>query len=306
MAHQLQLACDGENLTTLSPRPQGPWNLPTYSPTSLNQHANCPEAFLHERVLKTRAADDQGSEALAKGSAAHALLQRCVSLDPAGRARFVGNLGSEVSRALAAQGLADTDPGNAAAVTEVMTCVTNGINVLQNEFADALLLIGEQFLDLRWNKPPAPFRLTAKIDLLAIFPDGSIESLDWKTGAPRGLDQLQNVICRLVTEANASRIFKAQLPSERPTAIRTSVCHLSTGKLTTQQFDNPQLAAEFADIRARIIRIEQAKVKPESGSQEWMPQPGPLCGWCKYAHACSYHSSMETAMPWLDDLAFTS
>ncbi|MEZ4562143.1 MAG: PD-(D/E)XK nuclease family protein [Thermomicrobiales bacterium] len=298
---ELQFIANGNGRQATPPRPKSPWGLPNYSPTSLNQHANCPEAFLHERVLKTPFAEDQGSVALAKGSAVHALLQRYVCMDLARSTQFEERLESEASRALAAQGLPSANPGHLAAVDEVMTCTANGIDVLRNEYAGASLLIGEQFLSLNWTQGPAPFRLTAKIDLRACFPDGSVESLDWKTGKPRGLDQIQNIICRLVTEANASQIFKRYLPTGAPPAIRTTVCHLSTRKLTVQQFDHAQLEAEFADIRARIAHIEKAKATPVPGSHEWMPQPGPLCGWCKYAQACSYHASMGAAMPWLDD-----
>lgn len=298
---ELQLLANGNGRQATPPRTGGPWGLPNYSPTSLNQHANCPEAFLHERVLKTPPAEDQGSDALAKGSAVHTLLQRYIGMDPARRTQFEERLESEASRALAAQGIPSTNLGHLAAVDEVVTCTANGIDVLQNEFAGASLLVGEQFLSLNWAKGPAPFRLTAKIDLLAVFPDGSVESLDWKTGNPRKLDQLQNIICRLVTEANASQIFKVYLPAGAPSAIRTTVCHLGARQLAVQQFDHAQLVAEFADIRTRIVGIEQAKATPVPGSHEWMPQPGPLCGWCKYAHACSYHASMGAAMPWLDD-----
>ncbi len=299
----LHLVPNSHGRLTLPSRPRGPWRLPTYSPTALNQHANCPEAFLHERVLKTTPAEDQSREALAKGSAVHALLERYVGLDPTARTRFAASLAGEAARVLAAQGMPATSPGHAAAVAEVVACAANGIDVLQTKFAGALVLVGEQFLDLRWDRPPAPFRLTAKVDLLAVFPDGSVESLDWKTGAARGLDQLQNVICRLVTEANASQIFAAHLPSGRPTAIRTTVCHLGTRTMSVQEFDHPQLVAEFSDIRARIVGIEQAKANPTPGSMEWRPQPGPLCGWCKYAHACSYYAapSADGVMAWLDD-----
>ena len=182
------------------------WRLPTYSPTSLNQHAACPEAFLHERVLKTPPANDEDSDALLKGSATHALLDRYLGFDATARTRFTANLDAETARALTAQGMVDASVGHDA-VAEMVAWVTTGIDVLKTEFADARILIGEQFLDLHRPADPVPFRLTAKIDLLALFPDGSVESLDWKTGARQSLDQLQNVICRLVTEANVGRLL---------------------------------------------------------------------------------------------------
>ena len=206
--------------------------LPTYSPTAFKQHATCPEAFLHERVLKTLPAADRISEALMKGSATHALLDRYVGLDPTARPQFALNLNIEAARALTAQGMLDARDKHPVAVAEVVTWVTTGIDVLETEFADAQILLGEQFLDLRRPADPVPFRLTAKIDLLALFPDGRVESLDWKTGARSSLDQLQNVICRLVTEANVAALLGAHLPGGQPTSIRTTVCHLGTRTLT--------------------------------------------------------------------------
>jgi hypothetical protein len=127
--------------------------------------------------------------------------------------------------------------------------------------------------------------------------------VDWKTGATRDLDQVQNVICRLVTQANAPQIFAAHLPNVQLTTFRTTVCHLGTRSLAIQEFDQPQLIAEFADIRTRILRIEQAKATPTPGTLAWRPQPGPLCSWCKYAHACSSFaaSPADELMAWLDE-----
>lgn len=297
----LHLISNGNGSQVVTAPRRDPWALPSYSPTSLNQHAHCPEAFLHERVLKTPPAAEQSSEALAKGAAVHALLQRYVGMDGAQRTLLSSHLEAEAARALVAQGINSTSVGYPAALADVVACAATGFDVLQKEFAGAALLMGEQFLSLNWDKGAAPFRLTAKIDLLAVFLDGSVESLDWKTGAPRGLDQLQNVICRLVTEANVSQLCRTHLPAGSPAAIRTTVCHLGTRKLTTQEFDRTQLVAEFAEIRTRIERIEQAKRTPAPGALEWAPQPGPLCNWCKYAHACSYHASMGVAMPWLEN-----
>jgi hypothetical protein len=300
---QLRLSSNGNNSPTQPPHPQPLWSLPTYSPTALNQHANCPEAFLHERVLKTPAAPDPGGAALAKGSAAHALLDRYVGLDPAARARFTADLAAEAARTLAATLPAPVDRATQKqAVAEVVAWVAYGAGIVDTEFAAAKALVGEQFLDLAWHRDPAPFRLTAKIDLLAVHGNGVVESLDWKTGAPRGPDHLQNVICRLVTEANASRLFGRHLPNAVPTEIRTSVCHLGTRTMSVQVFDRAQLVAEFAAIRERIARIERAKIVPTPGSPEWRTQPGWLCRYCKYAHACSHQTPHADggAMAWLD------
>lgn len=287
-----------------SPSPRHPWELPTYSPTSLNQYGQCPEAFLHERVLKTPAAENQASVALGKGSATHVLLERYLGSNSTDRASFVTNLSDEAARALGAQGLSIENGAEFdRALAYVVAWTSNGIDVLETEYAGAALLIGEQFLDFRWNRAPTQFRLLAKIDLLAVFADGAVDSLDWKTGASRDLNQVQNAICRLVAEANAPQLFSAFLPGGQPVEIRTTVCHLGTRELTTQVFDHPQLATEFAAIRDQIIRIEQAKADPTPGTLTWRPQPGPLCRFCKHAHACSYYAvrSDGGGMTWLDD-----
>ncbi len=270
----LRLIPDINNGSVQLPRPQNPWDLPTYSPTSLSQHGQCPEAFLHERVLKTPVTPNQSSTAWAKGLATHFLLERFVGLNSTARASFVTNLTDEAVRALTAQGIAaDNDAEYAQALADVVAWTANGIDVVETELAAATVLVGEQFLDLRWNREPSPFRLLAKIDLLAVYPNGVVESLDWKTGASRDLNQLQNVVCRLVTEANAPQLFRAHLPSEQPAEIRTTVCHLSTRELIVQVFDRPQLATEFAAIRDQVERIELAKAEPTPGTLAWRPNP---------------------------------
>jgi hypothetical protein len=299
----VSLIPNNNNRPVLPLRQRAPWDLPTYSPTSLNQYAQCPEAFLHERVIKTSAAPDRGSDALAKGSATHALLERYIGFDAASRTRFVANLAQEAQRALMAQGLSSNSGSkHAEALADVVAWATNGIDVVETELSGANLLVGEQFLNLRWDKEPAQFRLLAKIDLLAIFSDGVVESLDWKTGAARS-DQLQNVICRLVTEANAPQMLGAYLPDGQPTEIRTAVCNLGTRELTVQVFDHRQLAAEFSAIRDQVVRIEQAKAHPIPGTLSWRPQPGPLCRYCKFASACSYYNVPDNGatMAWLDN-----
>lgn len=158
-------------------------DLPTYSPTSLNQHATCPESFLHERVLKSPPTPIQVNAGAAKGSATHALLERYVTLDPASRALFAGRLSDAAARALTTEGLrAESSPEHAQLVADVVEWTTTGITMLEAKLADATLVVGEQFLDLRWEVGPFPFRLMAKVDLLVAYPDGALESLDWKTG----------------------------------------------------------------------------------------------------------------------------
>ncbi|MCA9877386.1 MAG: PD-(D/E)XK nuclease family protein [Thermomicrobiales bacterium] len=299
----LQLVTNSNNRPPRPAPQQLSWKLPTYSPTALNQYRSCPEAFLHERLLRTPAIDNQSRGALIKGTATHVLLDRYIALGSTDRIQFEADVARQSEQALIAEGMPTTDPGFLDAAAQVESWVTNGLHTLQNTYDSALLLIGEQFLDLRWVRDSEPFRLTAKIDLLALFPDGSVESLDWKTGSSRSPDRLQNVVCRLVAEANASKIFATHLSTRQPTAIRTTVFHLDSQTLTSQEFTRSQLIAEFSNIRAQISRIERAKATPVAGTPDWRAQPGPLCSWCKYQHACSHISRPPTdeIMSWLDE-----
>ncbi len=137
----------------------------------------------------------------------------------------------------------------------------------EREFQTATLRIGDR-----------PVRFQARIDLVVAHPDGEIEHIDFKTGAPQEDHWIQQGVERLIV--GAAHPIGTGRPATRTTTLYAGVRQVDSQCHTPETFQATR--TELRDLTERML-IDAASE----------PTASIRCGWCPYREAgCTLHHDL--------------
>lgn len=152
--------------------------------------------------------------------------------------------------------------------------------------AAATVLLAETTLGFNHRPPGRPaFRLEARLDLVVLHPDGTLEHVDYKTGRFE-VDEAQNLIARLVVGRNADALAAGRAFAGNE-AIRTSVLYLGERRGWSRIYRRDEARQEWEALRETATAIVAGAATPVVGSLSWLPRRNALCGFCPFVDVCS-------------------
>ncbi len=245
--------------TNPAPRPQ------LYTPSSLSLYQGCPERYRLAKVDRQRVVEPF-SPALSRGKTIHSVLAECLE---AARDRGVlpSDLANRVQEAHPRQGYADILAWDADAVA-ITAQVAYGLRHLT---AGVRIVDVEVFH--RWTFPgdalTPSFILGARADLILAGVDAEgqhyLDVIDWKSGAGRGVDLLQEVALRIVT--------RHAFGSEPDYIINTTI-FVEQERSYAIVRDDATCRGVWRQIKGIVGAIERDRLFP--------PRPNARCPYCPY------------------------
>ena len=103
--------------------------------------------------------------------------------------------------------------------------------------------------------------------------------IDWKTGNDKYPDPDQLLLMALMVMAMYPEID----------TVNAALFFVAKGSIVKQKTVEASYDREWNKFRERVARIEAAKA-----SDNWNPQPSPLCGWCPHK-PCEHHPGNKGA-----------
>ena len=144
----------------------------------------------------------------------------------------------------------------------------------------------------RGDATTPPFVLGASADLIleGVDDDGArfLEVIDWKAGAGRGLDLLQELALRVV----ARHTYRDSHPHAY---IVSTTAFLAEDAAWSIVRDDDACRRTWADLKATVAAIE--------GEGSWAPEPGTRCLFCPYFRdgcALDRAGGEDETADWLD------
>jgi hypothetical protein len=252
-----------------------------FYPSQINLYLECPERY-YRKYVERRKVVEPFSRPLAKGIAAHSILSEAFA-----EFRQQKSLPTDI-QGLAERALrADSYPADVRPfwMEDVATVVRDVKWTLKQFSGKEEVLATEETLS--YNYPGShtcpPFVLRAKVDLVVLQPDGTLEHIDFKTGG-RKPNKIQDVI---------SRIVVGNSYDAGSTPIRTTTYFAGDQTSMTAILAQDECQETWQRIRNTITAI--------GNSDTWPAVPTPLCAWCPYFEiGCSLN------VPTLDQLEMTS
>lgn len=245
--------------TNSTPRPQ------LYTPSSLSLYQGCPERYRLAKIERRRVVEPF-SPALGRGKTIHGVLAECLE---AARDRGVlpADLANRVREAHPRQGYADTQAweADAAAITAQVAYglrhLTAGVRIVDVEVFH------------RWTFPgdalTPSFILGARADLILAGVDAAgrhyLDVIEWKSGAGRGVDLLQEVALRIVT--------RHAFGSEPDYIINTTI-FVEQERSYAIVRDDATCRDVWRQVKGIVGAIERDRLFP--------PRPNARCPYCPY------------------------
>jgi len=245
--------------TNPAPRPQ------LYTPSSLSLYQGCPERYRLAKVERQRVIEPF-SPALGRGKTIHGVLAECLET-ARDRGVLPTDLANRVQEAHPRQGYADTPTWEADAAT-ITAQVTYGLSHL----TPGVRIIGVEVFH-RWtflgDALTPSFILSARADLILAGVDAEgqhyLEVIDWKSGAGRGVDLLQEVALRIVTRHALGR--------EAEYIINTTI-FVEQERSYAIVRDDVTCRDVWRQIKGIVGAIERDRIFP--------PLPNARCPYCPY------------------------
>ncbi len=269
------------------PRPEVGQRPPLHTPSGLNLYRRCPEAY-RLRYRARQPVPETPSPALARGIAVHDTLARC-----ARQYRHQGVLPTGWPAGLAADLPRAAYPDEAAWREDLAAArdqVAVGLVALHPPLE---ILAVEQFWRWTWpgKGPIAPFTLGAKVDLVLAGTDDRgarfLDVIDYTTGQGRRVDPIQELVERLVVQAN--------LGAEYAYIVNTTAWLASASSWSTVRGEE-ECRVTWRRIRGLAHAIATDPVMA--------PTPSALCTWCDYyGNGCVLDRPQPGARPGEDPLA---
>ncbi len=252
------------------PRPATPQRPPLHTPSGLNLYRRCPEAY-RLRYRARQPVPDTPSPALARGIAIHETLARC-----ARQYQAQGVLPTGWAAGLAA-GLPRAAYPDDAAWREDLAAARDQVAVGLAALHPTLeILAVEQFWRWTWpgKGPIAPFTLGAKVDLVVAGTDDRgaryLDVIDYATGQGRRVDPIQELVERLVVQANLGGDYAY---------IVSTTAWLASDASWSAVRDEDEARATWRAIRGLAHAIATDPVMA--------PTPSAMCQYCDYyANGC--------------------
>ncbi len=267
---------------TTSNRARGP----ILTPSKLTCYQRCPEQYRH-RYVERRRIEEPFSPALAKGSAAHRVLDECFEYY-----RHVHAFPYDVRDRVEYYLPRPPYPTDLVWQRDVDQVVG------QIEFAmlafdpAATVLATETPLDFAYGGSAdcPPFVLRTRVDRVLRYPDGVIEHGDYKTGSSAWVDPIQNVAARIVVGQHYRRSGEA---------VRSSTIFLAGRAIRVEELTREQVGVTWREIK----RLANAIL----AEQEWQPVRSKSCEWCPFFdNGCSLDPAGDVGdemTAWLDGAA---
>jgi hypothetical protein len=249
-----------------------------FSPIHINEFQQCPERFYLRHIRRIRV-PWQFSRALAIGQATHAAMA------------FVWNQrlsGFEIPddlQKLAAMYLktAQYERGNEDAWGEDVSIVAGHVHRCLSTLdpnAEIVSVEREWSYALRdRDRQPSSTRIQSRVDVILRHDDGTVQHVDYKTGARRR-DLTQEVMSRVVVRTMLAAKGWAEAP------VVTSTLFTSDGALVSEQPDRETYRSVWNGVIETVGAIQTATT--------WRPRPGPHCRWCDFAKV---HCSLGDEKP---------
>ncbi len=258
----------------------------TLSPSRIEMHSRCLLEY-RTKYLEKNWGDNGYAPSLALHNVTHAILRRLFE-------GFVrdGTFPIDIMPLIAAEQLRPrhrypNQATRAAEAPRILALVRRGLTWFDG--AGSILAVER---DLEFAYPGSPnypsFLLTAKPDLVRELPDGSIETVDWKTGGVRE-NELQQALARIViADTNPDRI------------IRSTTVFLAT---------DPEATVETMILPDATVRSWWQEVKAVARDletrQTWPATSHPFCSSCPlYRHGCPIFPTPpdpRRLLAWLED-----
>ncbi len=245
--------------------PGRPGRPPLHTPSGLNLYRRCPEAYnLRYRVRQP--APETPSPALARGIAVHEVLARCARQYQAQGTLPTGwpaRLAARLPRAAYPDAAAWGD--DLAASREQVAAGLRGLDPRLEVVAV------ERFWRWTWpgDRVLAPFTLGAKVDLVLAGTDDRgaryLDVIDYATGQGRRVDPIQELVERLVVQANLGVDYAY---------IVSTTAWLALDASWSAVRDNDECRATWREIRGLAHAIATDPIMA--------PTPSALCQWCDY------------------------
>lgn len=244
---------------TAASRPQ------LYTPSSLSLYQGCPERYRLARVERQRVVEPF-SQALGRGKTLHGILAACLET-----LRDTGTVPSDLTARVLdthpREGYADTGAWEADAAA-IADQVAYGLG----HVSPGVRIVGVEAFH-RWGYPgdalTLAFILGARADLVlaGVDADGRpyLDVIDWKSGAGRGVDLLQEVALRIVTRHAFGRAADY--------IINTTV-FVEQRRSHTIVRDDATCRDVWCQSKGIVWAIERDPIFP--------PQPNARCPYCPY------------------------
>ncbi|HUZ01930.1 MAG TPA: PD-(D/E)XK nuclease family protein [Thermomicrobiaceae bacterium] len=256
----------------------------TLTPTMLETYGRCPAQY-QARYINRQRSEEPPSSALARGSAAHAVLRQVFDLF-CGTGAFPIDLHARIAAQLAREPYA-TNAEHAADVEAIVGWVHWALAEFDGT---AQVVAVEQPLEYRYPGSDAcpSFRLRAFVDLVLRHDDGSLTVVDWKTATSCRVDPIPTTVARIVAGQTYGNYRE----------IRNSTTFLPAKVAVTEVITREQGAATWREIKSLVKAISTDRV--------WQPISGPLCPYCPLYHrSCALHpkpSDVDTMRDWLEGM----
>ena len=260
-----------------------------FTPSQLTLYRDCPERYRLAKVERRRV-EEPFSAPLARGKALHAVLAGCLEAARRGDPR-PDDLAARAAAALPAGDYPDERAwredaaGVARQAAHGLTRLTPGMRVLAVEAFHRWTYKGDALT-------PA-FTLGARADAILAGTDADgrayLEVVDWKTGAGRGVDLLQEVALRIVT--------RHALGGDYAYIVNTTV-FVAHGACSAVVREDAICRDVFREIKGLVTAIARDRLFP--------PRPSERCPFCPYfGDGCildrSHAPGEDATAAWLDE-----
>jgi putative RecB family exonuclease len=257
---------------------------PALSPSRAADFMTCPLLYRFRVIDRL---PEPPTEATARGTLVHAVLERLFDLPAGGRTpEAAGDLLSpEWSR------LAEESPDLAAlfpAAEAFETWLASARTILDAYFSleDPRRLEPAERECYVETAMDSGLRLRGYIDRLDVAPDGQIRIVDYKTGkAPREAYEA-SALFQMKFYALVIWRLRGVVPSV------LQLMYLAEGQILRYCPDEADLLATERKLAALWAAIERART-----AGDWRPRPSKLCNWCNHKEFCPEFGGTPPALP---------
>jgi putative RecB family exonuclease len=257
---------------------------PALSPSRASDFMTCPLLYRFRVIDRL---PEPPTEATARGTLVHAVLERLFDLPAAGRTReaAAGLLPPEWER------LAGESPGLAAlfpAPDAFETWLASTRAVLDAYFSleDPRRLEPAERECYVETAMDSGLRLRGYIDRLDVAPGGQIRIVDYKTGkAPREAYEASALF-----QMKFYALVVWRLRGVVPAVLQ--LMYLAEGQILRYSPDEADLLATERKLAALWTAIERARA-----AGDWRPRPSRLCDWCNHKEFCPEFGGTPPALP---------
>jgi hypothetical protein len=256
---------------------------PAYTPTKLNAYRRCPAEY-HARFVAKQPTRVDPNLSLVRAIGAHAVIRQALD-----HYRQVAGYPIDLRDRVLAQLPADAYPTAVAREADVDVVLGWVHRALSSFDGTSTIRAVERTYEYLFpgSADVSAFILRSTIDLVLEHPDGTIEHIDWKTGASTWYDEIQTVVSRIVV----GRAFPDR-------AVRSTTAYLGADTTRSELLTREQARPVWEEIK-RIVRAMD-------GDSDWLPTSNPLCPNCPfYGTSCPLYppaGTTDAMTVWLEEL----